>query len=140
MKILCIDDDGNCRVAGSRCLTVRCGHETQTAADGPEGLRKAAEFGPDLIILDLRMPGMDGFEVLERLAGDPRTRAIPVVILTGAFLEDAEKARLEENSNFLMLEQKPVEFGPLMERVQARLPSFGREPAAGTQDGSFAEA
>ena len=57
-------------------------HNVQTAASGEEGLEKAAAEAPGLILLDVMMPGIDGYEVLRRLRTDDATRKIPVVMLT----------------------------------------------------------
>src|SRR5690606_29598992 len=57
-------------------------HEVAAAASGEEGLRLAAELTPDVIVLDVYMPGMDGFAVVERLKSDPRTEPTPVIFLT----------------------------------------------------------
>jgi two-component system, OmpR family, phosphate regulon response regulator PhoB len=58
------------------------GYRVSTATDGEEGLRKAEELRPDIIFLDIRLPKMDGFEVLRRLRGQENTREIPVIILS----------------------------------------------------------
>ncbi len=58
------------------------GHEVVIALDGPLGLRKAVEERPDLILLDVMMPELDGFEVCRRLKADPRTSQIPVIIVS----------------------------------------------------------
>jgi CheY-like chemotaxis protein len=57
-------------------------YETQSAGDGEEGLAKAKAFHPDVITLDILMPVMNGFEVLDRLKADPETKDIPVVIIS----------------------------------------------------------
>ncbi|HVH06165.1 MAG TPA: response regulator, partial [Myxococcota bacterium] len=64
------------------------------AANGPDGLMLAQSEHPDVICLDLGLPGLDGREVLRRLKDDPETREIPVVIVTSAALEDAERSEL----------------------------------------------
>ncbi len=80
-KILCIDDDW----ALLRVLSIQLqshGFLPLTAPDGPTGLALAAAERPALVLLDVLMPGMAGFEVCRRLRADPRTRAIPRVFLT----------------------------------------------------------
>jgi len=62
---------------------------------GIEGLRVARKSKPNLIILDLQMPDMSGFEVLDALKRDPETREIPVVIYTSHVLDSEERARLQ---------------------------------------------
>ena len=64
------------------------------AANGPDGLMLAQSEHPDVICLDLGLPGLDGREVLRRLKDDPETREIPVVIVTSAALGDAERSEL----------------------------------------------
>jgi DNA-binding response OmpR family regulator len=80
-KILVADDQDYMRSLVSKYLT-REGFEVIEAADGYETLKKVAEFHPDLLVLDVVMPEMSGFEVLKRLQSVPGTRDIPVVLLT----------------------------------------------------------
>jgi CheY-like chemotaxis protein len=82
MKILIIDDEEDMRSIASMSLGLLGGAEVVEAASGPEGLRKAAEELPDVIILDLIMPDMDGAQTLANLRKNPRTEAIPVIFLT----------------------------------------------------------
>jgi CheY-like chemotaxis protein len=70
------------------------GYTVLRAEDGEEGLALAAMYRPDVVLLDLLMPGLSGFGVLERLKSDVGTREIPVVILTGKELTAAERAAL----------------------------------------------
>jgi DNA-binding response OmpR family regulator len=81
VKVLLIEDD----VAAAEMYRLRLvadGYVVVIGHDGAEGLRLASEEAPDFIYLDLRMPGLDGFEVLERLRAEPATMNIPVIILT----------------------------------------------------------
>ena len=82
-RVLVVEDDPSTRELLSVALEKR-GFEVLTAADGESGLLKAGEELPGLILLDLRLPGMDGFEVLQALKQDPPTAAIPVIVLTGS--------------------------------------------------------
>ena len=69
------------------------GYEVVMAADGQEGLDKAREIKPTMILLDVMMPKLNGLQVLEKLKADPETKAIPVVMLTNlAGQQDAESA------------------------------------------------
>ncbi len=70
----------------------RSGFQVVTAFDGPEALRKVESDRPDLIVLDVMMPKMDGFEVLKRLQANPETREIPIIMLT-AKAQDADVFR-----------------------------------------------
>lgn len=83
MKVLIIDDDP-ASVALARQWLKKDGHGIVTAADGEEGLAMAAREEPDLILLDVQMPGMNGFQVCEKLKADSRIRHIPVIFLSAA--------------------------------------------------------
>jgi CheY-like chemotaxis protein len=89
MKILIIDDEEDTRSIASMSLGLLGGAEVVEAASGAEGLTKAAEELPDVIILDLLMPGMDGTQTLTNLRKNPLTVNIPVIFLTvkGMFTE-----------------------------------------------------
>jgi CheY-like chemotaxis protein len=81
LTVLLVEDDE----ATSTMYTTRLeadGYSVIVASNGESGVARALADQPDLIYLDLRMPGLDGFEVLERLRADPQTAAIPVIILT----------------------------------------------------------
>ncbi|MEK0085595.1 response regulator [Benzoatithermus flavus] len=80
-RLLLVDDDGI--LLGFLAETLRDhGYEVVTATDGAEGLDKALTGRPDAIVLDRTMPGLDGFEVLQRLKRDRRTAGIPVLMVT----------------------------------------------------------
>lgn len=82
-KILVVDDE----VDAARMLQIgleQGGYQVITAQDGTEALAMVAATPPDLILLDVKMPGMNGLQVLDRLKGDVATQHIPVVILTAA--------------------------------------------------------
>lgn len=79
-KILLIDDEEGIRNFMSRVLIAQC--EVHEAADGEEGVTRAKIIHPDLIFLDLHLPGMDGLSVLSRLKADPKTQTIPIVIVS----------------------------------------------------------
>jgi CheY-like chemotaxis protein len=81
--ILVIDDDAGIREALADFLRYE-GFRVDLASDGAEGLERVAASRPEVILLDLRMPGMDGGQFLDRLRADPAARALPVVLMTGA--------------------------------------------------------
>jgi CheY-like chemotaxis protein len=92
-KVLVIDDDSKmCELVSS--VLDPFGFEVLRAYDGKEGLQMVLTERPDLIILDLIMPEMNGFEVLERIREEPSLRNIPVFIITGKELDQSEKKRL----------------------------------------------
>ncbi|MCE5315245.1 MAG: response regulator [Armatimonadota bacterium] len=87
-KILACDDEKHI-VRLVQVNLERAGYEVVTANDGKEALQKVAEENPDLVVLDVMMPYMDGFEVLQNLRRNPATRDIPVIMLT-AKAQDAD--------------------------------------------------
>lgn len=107
--VLVIDDDSDARDLMRRFLA-REGFDTLTAADGAEGLRMARQFKPGLITLDVVMPRMDGWRVLESLRADPELAEIPVVILS--ILDEQEKGFALGATDFLT---KPFESARLRE-------------------------
>ena len=81
VKVLLIEDD-EFAAEMYRLRLAADGYTVVVGQDGEEGLRMATDEHPDFIYLDLRLPGLDGFEVLERLRSDPGTKHIPVIILS----------------------------------------------------------
>jgi CheY-like chemotaxis protein/two-component sensor histidine kinase len=100
-QILVIDDDTDLIVL-LRALLQDEPCRLAPAYDGKEGLMKAREEQPDGILLDLMMPGMNGFEVLAELKGDERTASIPVVVLTAKSVTNEERQQLNEHIETLM--------------------------------------
>lgn len=90
-KILAVDDERHI-VRLVEVNLQRAGYEVVTASDGREALEKVKNEKPDLVVLDVMMPYMDGFEVLKNLKGDPSTADIPVIMLT-AKAQDADVFR-----------------------------------------------
>jgi len=82
-RIIVVDDNAN-DVQVTRRFLERRGYDAVTALSGEEGLRLAAQLMPDAIVVDYRMPGMDGFEVTRRLKSDAHLQTIPVLMLTGS--------------------------------------------------------
>lgn len=90
-KVLVVDDHPSSRMTAVALLSVE-GYDVLEADSGPKALRSVSESKPDLILLDVMMPGMDGFEVCRRLKQDEQTRLIPVVFVTAL---DDRRARLK---------------------------------------------
>jgi len=90
-RILAVDDERHI-VRLIQVNLERAGYQVATAFDGSEALKKVEAEKPDLIVLDVMMPRMDGFEVLKRLQANPDTRGIPVIMLT-AKAQDADVFR-----------------------------------------------
>jgi CheY-like chemotaxis protein len=119
VKVLIIDDEEDIRRIGRLALARVGGMEVSEAADGAEGLRRAAQDRPDVVLLDLMMPGMDGAATLQNLRADPATSAIPVVFLT-AKAQAAEIAKLKGMGALGVL-TKPFDPMTLAERLKALL-------------------
>lgn len=114
-KILQIDDEPGISAA----LNVRlkaAGFEVVTASDGPAGLEAARTHLPAAILLDIRMPGMDGFEVCRRLKSDPALEDIPVIFLS-ADMSDTARAAAEEAGGSVYL-SKPYEARDVMNALR----------------------
>jgi CheY-like chemotaxis protein len=82
MKVLVVEDDRSIQMVLELVLTRGSKCEVVVASEGPEGLAKIEEHKPDLVLLDLMLPGMDGFEICERAKANEATRHIPIIFLT----------------------------------------------------------
>lgn len=116
MKILAVDDEDSIRELLELQLK-RNGYETLTAADGQAALEQAAQA--DLVLLDVMLPGIDGFEVCRRLKADPSTQAIPVIMLTAKSEEIDKVLGLELGADDYMV--KPFSVRELLARIKAVL-------------------
>jgi CheY-like chemotaxis protein len=92
-RILVVDDEDDIREVAQLSLELTGGWEVLTAASGAESLSVAAAEQPDLIVLDVMMPDLDGPATFERLRAEPATRSIPVILLTA-------KVRAEDREHF----------------------------------------
>ena len=117
-KILIIDDERDLAEMISFRLEAN-GFEVSSALGGPSGIEKANTFKPDLIILDLMMPGMDGYEAAKRLKADVHTSKIPIIILTAAVSPELEQ-RVRSISAADCI-TKPFEPKDLVEKVKKAL-------------------
>ena len=124
MRILYVEDnDDNIYMLKNR-LT-RAGFTVIIATDGAQGVAMAASERPDLILMDLTLPNIDGEEATRRIKADPATRSIPVIALTAnAMPEDREKALAAGCDDF---DTKPVELPRLLDKIRALAPE-GRAP------------
>ena len=113
-KVLVIDDDSVVRTAINRILT-RKGYEVSEAEYGQAGFGRAASDKPDIILLDLMMPVMDGFQVLRKLKSNTETSSIPVIILTARI--DAESEKRCMTSGAVDYINKPWGTGELEDRI-----------------------
>ncbi len=107
-KILVVEDDTDNRCIVAKVLSVE-GYQVVEATDGVEALAQARAERPDLILMDLALPNMDGWEATRRLKSDPATRSIPVVALTAfAMRGDEEQARAAGCDDYIPKPARPV--------------------------------
>jgi CheY-like chemotaxis protein len=116
--ILYIEDDPELRTMVHHLLTEH-GFSVETAEDGLEGVGKALEVKPDLILLDIYLPRLDGFGVLERLKGDPDTWAIPVIAIS-AWPTGDNRQRIRE-AGAVDFVAKPFQIDSLVSLLQVHL-------------------
>jgi CheY-like chemotaxis protein len=117
-KILLVEDNEMNRDMLSRRLQRR-GYDILIAVDGQQGVTMAQGESPDLILMDMSLPVMDGWEATRRIKGDASTRAIPVIALTAhAMSGEREKALQAGCDDF---DTKPLELARLLEKIEALL-------------------
>jgi len=118
--ILMIDDDKDFSGLASAHFS-GLGYAMELAPGGKEGLAKAALLKPDLIILDIMMPDMNGIEVLRELQAGDETGEIPVVIVSGKYFDPAMSDLFKQERNFKAFLAKPVALSSLQQKVEALL-------------------
>ena len=117
-KILLVEDNEMNRDMLSRRLQRR-GYEVLTAVDGESGLALTRSDAPALILMDMSLPGIDGWEATRQLKADPATRAIPVIALTAhAMAGDREQALAAGCDDF---DIKPIDLDRLLGKIEALL-------------------
>ena len=126
-KILAVDDERHI-VRLVEVNLQRAGYEVVTAFDGREALEKVKSENPDLVVLDVMMPYMDGFEVLKNLKADPTTAEIPVIMLT-AKAQDADVFRGWQSGVdcYLTKPFNPMELLTFVKRIFDSLNSSGMD-------------
>jgi len=117
-KILYVEDNDD-NVYMLRGRLTRAGFEVAVATDGEQGVAMAASEAPDLIVMDLSLPVLDGWEATRRLKGAPDTRAIPIIALSAHAMEgDRVKAIAAGCDDY---DTKPVDFPRLLEKIRTLL-------------------
>jgi two-component system cell cycle response regulator DivK len=116
--VMVVEDNEPSREVLARRLERR-GYQVVSAADGLQAVTLAHSARPDLILMDLGLPGIDGWEATARLKGDEATRAIPIIVLSAhALVADREKALAAGGDEF---DTKPVRFPQLLEKIEKLL-------------------
>ena len=117
-KILLIEDNEQNRYLVSYILNAR-GWDVMHAPDGPTGLAMAAESEPALILLDIQLPGMDGYEVARALRADPKLDPVPVIAVTSYAMSGDRERCLEAGCNGYL--EKPIDPRSFASQVEAFL-------------------
>ena len=125
-KVLVIDDENDILLIIKSALHEE-GYDVTTANNGYDGLALAEDASPDLIILDIMMPEMDGFEVLQQLKENEKTAQIPVVILTGLSSKDKIREALNKGIDYYIV--KPFEYQDLVSKVKIAIDDAERQPS-----------
>ncbi len=117
-QILIVDDDRNhCSMLTSLLQEIGC--QTLEAIDGKHGLRMAIEHHPDVILLDLAMPNMDGFELMVHLQENPQTSSIPIIVSSASVFEENRQRSLEAGATAFL--PKPLQIDELLNGVRSLL-------------------
>ncbi len=125
-KVLVIDDENDILLIIKSALHEE-GYDVTTANNGYDGLALAEDASPDLIILDIMMPEMDGFEVLQQLRENEKTARIPIVILTGMSSKDKIREALNKGIDYYIV--KPFEYQDLVSKVKIAIDDAERQPS-----------
>jgi DNA-binding response OmpR family regulator len=126
-RVLVVDDEAPIRLLCRVNLEAE-GMEVLEAADGPSGLEAARRERPDVVLLDVMMPGLDGWRVAEELLDDADTRGIPIVFLTArAELRDRARGLDLGGLDYVTKPFNPVELAPLVRELIARVAGGERE-------------
>ena len=123
-RVLIVEDEADTRAMIGEMIE-RAGYEPADAADGTEGLAKAESFRPHVILLDVRMPGLDGYEVCQGLRENPKTKTIPVIFVTA--VQDDALNRLAYQAGAVACITKPFRPEALVAIIKAAIASAERK-------------
>jgi len=118
-KILLVEDSDTTRLSNRVMITRRTGYDVITVANGAEALKTAAAQKPDLVLMDVMMPGMDGLEVCRRMRKQEATAKIPIVLLTFRVGEESVSEGFASGCTAYL--KKPVEVGELVDTLRRQL-------------------
>jgi DNA-binding response OmpR family regulator len=126
-RVLVIDDEAPIRLLCRVNLEAE-GIDVIEAENGPSGLEKAQSEHPDVVLLDVMMPGLDGWQVAEKLLDDSKTRDIPIIFLTArAEFRDRAKGLDIGGIDYVTKPFNPLELAPLVEGLLGRIEQGGRD-------------
>ena len=119
-KILCVEDNDDSLFMLHRRLS-RAGFEVKVATNGTEGFEWAKTLHPDLIVMDLNLPGLNGWEATRRLKSQPETKHIPIIVLTAQTSEKSREDAFAAGCDDY--ETKPIDFPGLVMKIRSLLPA-----------------
>ena len=119
MALILVVDDSPTEVHVIRTALERHGYKTAAAADGAEGVRLAKSMKPDLIFMDIVMPGLNGYQATRALANDPETKRIPIIMVTSKSQETDRIWGMRQGAVDYLV--KPITPEKLVEKAQAAL-------------------
>jgi len=122
-RLLLVEDNEMNRDMLSRRLR-RKGFEVEIAVDGQDGIDRAHQAPPELILMDMSLPVVDGWEATRRLKADPATASIPVIALTAHAMSDDRQKALDAGCD--EYDTKPVELPRLLDKIERLLAAGGR--------------
>jgi len=117
-KILCVEDSDDSLFMLHRRLT-RAGFDVKVATNGKESVEWAKTLLPDLIVMDLNLPGLNGWEATRQLKNQPETKHIPIIVLTAHTEEKSRDRAIAAGCD--EYETKPIDFGGLVRKIQSLL-------------------
>ncbi|WP_413166512.1 response regulator [Capilliphycus salinus ALCB114379] len=116
--VLLIDDEDDIREVAQMTLEFILGWQVITAQSGPEGLTKACQEQPDVILLDVMMPEWDGLMTFQKLQAEPKTKDIPVILLTAQVQTEKQRLFAESGVNGVITKPfEPLTLGNLVAQI-----------------------
>lgn len=122
-KILAVDDESDVLLILKTALLSE-GYQVFTATNGPDAIVIASEENPDLIVLDMMMPEMNGFDTLRKIREEPRQASVPVIMLTGVADKERIREALDLGIEYYIV--KPFEFHDLISKVKIAIADSSR--------------
>ena len=117
-RILVVEDDRTSQRLTEYTLK-QAGYEISIASDGIDGLKRAREDHPDLVLLDIMLPGMDGYEVCHRLRQDPETATLPILMISAKAHQEDKDTGIKVGADVYLT--KPVEPSEILAKVESLL-------------------
>lgn len=114
-RVLVVDDDPGLRTAIADGLELVGGYEVLSAWDGPSGLEQFFTLVPDCVVVDVRMPGLNGYQFVRALRGDPETAQVPVIVLSALVQDHEQLAGLVTGADAYLT--KPVKIADLVRTI-----------------------